>query len=126
MKLIKFLSIASLLIPISFVSAQGIFGGDQGIGGPCSSAGGISGEIDAFEDVLCVMDTIADWMFTLLLALSTIFFLYAAFLYMNSGNEPSNLEKARHQLLYGAIALAIGMLSKGIAFVIAELLGAKL
>ncbi len=63
-----------------------------------------------------IINKIARWLYTFVLALSTIFGLYAAFLYI-TGN-PKNVEKAKKQLVYAVIGVAVAILAFSIDAII--------
>lgn len=63
-----------------------------------------------------IINRIARWLYTFVLALSTIFGLYAAFLYI-TGN-PKNVEKAKKQLVYAVIGVAVAILAFSIDAII--------
>jgi Na+/H+-dicarboxylate symporter len=75
--------------------------------------GGVS--INA-NDVPKIIQKIALWLYRVVLALSVIFGLYAALLYL-SGN-PKNVEKAHQQLKYAFIGVAIAIVSFSIETII--------
>jgi hypothetical protein len=77
------------------------------------TVGGVS--IDA-NDVPNIIRKIALWLYRIVLALSTVFGLYAAFLYL-SGN-PKNVEKAHQQLKYAFIGVAIAIISFSIEAIV--------
>ncbi len=77
------------------------------------TADGVS--IDA-NDVPRIIEKIALWLYRIVLVLSTVFGLYAAFLYL-SGN-PKNVEKAHQQLKYAFIGVAIAIISFSIEAII--------
>lgn len=65
---------------------------------------------------------INNWIFSALLAVSVFFILIAAWEYVTSkGGE--GVEKAHKMILYAAVAIIVGVLSKGIVSVIAKLAG---
>lgn len=81
--------------------------------GSNQTVGGVS--INA-NDVPKIIQKIALWLYRIVLALSIIFGLYAAFLYM-SGN-PKNVEKAHQQLKYAFIGVAIAIVSFSIEAIV--------
>src|SRR3989344_3728657 len=63
-----------------------------------------------FETVSGALCTLVAWIFTLLVVLTVIFILWAAYLYLTSAGEEEKIKKANHQLLYAAIALVVSIL----------------
>ncbi len=67
------------------------------------------------NDIIDFISTIANWIFTVLIVVAVIFILLAAFQYLTSkGGE--EVKKAHKMIAYAAIALAIGVLARGIVF----------
>lgn len=90
----------------------------------CAAHGGEGGQIDSTQDVLCVLNNIANWMFTFLLAFAVLFILYGAYLFLTAGSSPDNAQKARSQIIYAVVAITIGILAKSFELVIRSVLGA--
>ena len=67
-------------------------------------------------DVPNIINKIARWLYAIVLALSTVFGLYAAFLYL-TGN-PKNVEKAKKQLVYAVVGVAIAIVAFSIEAII--------
>ena len=72
---------------------------------------GASGILD-----LLVLAT--NWLFGVLLVVAVIFILLAAYYFLFSGGETEKVSKAKNMLIYAAIAVAVGTLSRGIVFLI--------
>ena len=70
--------------------------------------------------VVSLIETITNWVFTILLVLAVLFILFAAFKYLTSGGG-EEVGKAHKMLIYAAVAIAVAFLAKGIVFVVAEL-----
>ncbi len=84
---------------------------------------GIEGiSISGFGGVKGVILTIAKWMFGILMSMGIIMTLYSAFLYMFSGGNSEKIGGARRTLTYAIVALAIGVVSGGVAVLIRNLL----
>lgn len=60
------------------------------------------------------LEKIASLIFTILLALSLIFLVYAAILFVTAAGSTEQVEKARHIILYVIIGLVIAALAWGI------------
>lgn len=70
--------------------------------------------------VIALIETITNWLFTVLLVLAVLFIILAAYRYLISGGG-EDVGKAHKMILYAAVAIAVAFLAKGIVFVIAEL-----
>lgn len=63
----------------------------------------------------CFLDSIytfSDWLFMAFFVLTVIIFGIAAYFFLFSGGDPQKVSKAKSFLLYGAIAVALVVLSK--------------
>jgi hypothetical protein len=70
--------------------------------------------------VLC---TIAGWLFVFLVILAIIFVILAAFNYLTAGGDPEKVKTASSQLIYAAIAVAVGLLARGLPFFVGGIVG---
>ncbi|HUX35409.1 MAG TPA: hypothetical protein VMV71_00040 [Candidatus Paceibacterota bacterium] len=77
-----------------------------------------------FTTISGALCTLVNWIFTLLMILTVIFILFAAFNYLTSSGEEEKIKKANHQLLYAAIAVIIAILSRGLPFLVGQFIGA--
>lgn len=69
------------------------------------------------KSVLQFIDVISDWIFAILIAISVIYVLIAAYTYMSSkGGE--GVESAHKMLMYAAVGIVVAVLAKGIVFTI--------
>ena len=76
-----------------------------------------------FSTLSGALCTAVAWIFTLLVILTVIFILFAAYNYLTSGGEEEKIKKANHQLLYAAIALIVAILSKAVPMFVTAFLG---
>lgn len=79
--------------------------------------------IQSFSDVQRILITATSWLFTILIILAVIFILIAAFRYLTAAGDPEKVKKANHSLIYAAIAIAVALLSRAVAPLIANFLG---
>ena len=73
-----------------------------------------------FSGVLGLVNTITNWLFSLLLVLAVLFILMAAFKYLTSGGG-EEVGAAHKMIIYAAVAIAVAFLAKGIVFVVKQL-----
>jgi hypothetical protein len=78
-------------------------------GGDTAGTGAITTE----ADIIRLINKIINWMFTIFISCAIIMFIYAAFIYLTSGGG-EEVGKAHKMMLYGAIAVAVATLSKGL------------
>lgn len=79
-----------------------------------------------FTDISGIFCTIMGWVFTILILLSVLFILWAAYTYMRSAGDEEKVKDANHQLFYAAIAIIVAIISRGIPFIIATMFNADL
>lgn len=104
-------------IAVVFPLVAAAQGGGGGVPVPTDVlTGGIS-------DVYGWVSTLANWLFGLVLALAVIFILYAAFMYLTSGGDEEKVKKAKQFLVYAIIAIAIGLLARGIVALVQTFFG---
>jgi len=67
-----------------------------------------SGAVGQFVALFC---RIAGWMFTLLMILSVVMILVAAFHYLTSEGDAEKVRKATHTITYAAVAILVALIS---------------
>lgn len=75
----------------------------------------------SFEDILDILETLLNWMFTILMIVAVMFILWAAYLYLSAGGDPEKVKTASNQLIYAAVAIAVALVSQGIRFIVQQL-----
>ncbi|MDP3052777.1 MAG: hypothetical protein Q8N22_02375 [bacterium] len=80
--------------------------------------------ITHIEDILRILNTVINWIFTILLLLAVIFIMMAAFSYLGSAGDPEKTKSAANQLIYAAVAIGVGLIAKGVEFIVRQLIGA--
>lgn len=70
--------------------------------------------------ILCVA---INWMFYILIILTIIFVLWAAFKYLTAAGDPEKVKSAGTILLYAAVAVVVAILAKGFPFIIGSIFG---
>jgi len=75
--------------------------------------------------ILCFLNTIVvitDWMFYVLLIVSSLFVIYGGFSIATAGGDPSKVGTGRNYILYAMVGLVIGLLSRAIPSVVQGLI----
>jgi hypothetical protein len=106
-----------LLAPMTYAVSRGF---EDELPPPVTETEQVGGVSINANDVPRIIQKIALWLYRFVLALSVIFGLYAAFLYL-SGN-PKNVEKAHQQLKYAFIGVAIAIISFSIEAIIKSII----
>ncbi len=69
-----------------------------------------------------LIDRVANWAVGLLIAISILFMIYAAYLFMFAGANPSNVQTAKNIILYTVIAIVVALLSRAMLSIVTDLL----
>lgn len=75
------------------------------------------------NSLLC---NIVNWAFYLLIILTIIFVLVAAFKYLTAGGDPEKVKSAGSTLLYAAVAVVVALIAKGLPLIINSFVGGGL
>ncbi len=78
--------------------------------------------VNSFSDLIA---KIALYIAGLVVALSTIMFVWAGILFLTSGGNPGQVAKARHAVIYAVIGLAIAIAGAGLVDLIKMIIGVK-
>lgn len=70
--------------------------------------------------------TIVNWVFYLLIVLTIIFVLVAAFKYLTAAGDPEKVKSAGSTLLYAAIAVVVALIAKGLPLIVSSFIGGGL
>lgn len=77
----------------------------------------VSGLVDVLRNVV-------RWIYVIFFIIAVMFILFAAFSYLTAGGEPEKLNKAKNQIIYAAVAIAVALLAIGFEVIIRAFLGA--
>lgn len=88
-------------------------------GKPCAIP---STKLNNIGGVMGLIQYITNWMFTILLVLAVMMIIIAAYHYLFSGGSEEGTSKAKNYLIYTVIAIAVAMISKGVTFIVAQVL----
>lgn len=69
-----------------------------------------------------IINTLTNFLLGLLIALSVIFIIYAAYLYLTAAGEEEQYKTAKQVILYAVIAIIVGLLSKAIVYITTALI----
>ena len=74
---------------------------------------------------LGIICTIAGWLFAFLIVLAILFIIWAAFSYLTSGGNQEKVAAANKALIFAAVAIAVGLLARGVPLVVSGILGSN-
>jgi len=69
-------------------------------------------------DVETALESIVNWLFTILLVVAVIFIIFAAFTFVTAGGDPEKVNTARNQVMYALIGVAVALLAKGLVILV--------
>lgn len=78
-----------------------------------------------FRDVIQILNRLANWMFIALLSIAVIMIIISAYKYLTAGGDENKVSTAHKTLIYALVAIGIGLLAKGLIFLVAELVGSS-
>ncbi len=81
--------------------------------------------IQNVSDIVKLFSSILYWVSSIFWIAAGIATLYAGFLYMTAGGDDQQVQKAKKQLLYAIIAIAIGLIGPGLTVIVNNFLGGQ-
>jgi len=91
------------------------------IPGP-SDLGVPTSPITSSQQLLDVLPTIVKWVYTIFFVVAVLFILLAAFNYLTAAGNPEKVKGAHQQLIYAAVAIAIGLIAVSASVIITDFL----
>jgi len=80
-------------------------------------------QITGGAGIIC---TVINWIFWLLIVLTIVFVLVAAFKYLTAAGDPEKVKSAGSTLLYAAIAVVVALIAKGLPLIVSSFIGGGL
>jgi len=74
-------------------------------------------------EAVTLIETLTNWLFTILMAVAVIFIIMAAWTFLTAGGNPDSVTKARQMLIYALVGVAVAILARGLPIMIETLLG---
>lgn len=87
-------------------------GGDWGGGSPAAAP---------TVDIMDVLDSIANWLFAILLIIAAIFIIIAGYFFVTAVGDPDKTKKARDFVLYALIGVLVGFVAKGLVVLVGRI-----
>lgn len=79
--------------------------------------------ITSLADILAFIVTVGTWISAIVIGLAVIFILVSAFQFLTAAGNPETIAKARQNLIYALVAVAIAVVAWGLPTIVQELLG---
>jgi hypothetical protein len=116
-KILSGLILASLLVVPVVVLADPPGAGDPGVNVPVIGGNNLK-EVPEDVDIMDLLNTIANWLLTILFIVAVIFIIIAGFYFVTAMGDPEKVKSARQFILYALIGVAVGLASKGLVLLI--------
>jgi len=82
--------------------------------------------INSIDDMVQILDNIGNIIFTILLVVAFILLVIAGMNFMTAGGDTTKIDKARTQLMYCLVGVAVALLAKGAIAIVRQLIGGNL
>lgn len=73
--------------------------------------------------LLGVINTAANWIFTIFVIVAVLFIILAAFQFVTSGGDAAKVGEARQKLIWAIVGIAIAVIARGVPVVIQQIVG---
>lgn len=83
------------------------------------------GPITSGQGVIDLINQFLFWLATIFWIAAAGFIFYAAFLYLTAAGDAEKVKTASHALLYGVIAIAVGLMAYGLPVLVRAVLGGQ-
>jgi len=84
-----------------------------------------TGPISSPQGIIDLVNNVLFWTATIFWIAAAGFVLYAAYIYLTAGGDAERVNKAHKQLLWAVVAIAVGLMARGLPFLIYTFLGGK-
>ena len=74
--------------------------------------------VRSLDDISRILVTLVNWVTGLFFVAAILFLFYAAYLYLGAAGDPERLTKAKDQLIYSVIAIAVALLAGSVRFIV--------
>jgi len=69
-----------------------------------------------------VIRNVVKWVYIIFFVIAVLFILFAAFSYLTAGGDPEKVGKAKSQIIYAAVAIAVALLAVGFEVIVKNFL----
>ena len=78
--------------------------------------------VQGLNDINQIIVGLVNWVTGLFFVAAVLFLFYAAYLYLSAAGYPEKLKKAKDQLIYSVIAIAVALLAGSVRFIVQSIL----
>ncbi len=105
-----------IALPLLMILVLPVLAGDVGTIDPTKP-------IPSIDDPVSAIGTIANFMFWMLVAVSTLLVLMAAYLFIFSGGVEEKVAQARNYIIYAIVAIVVGLLARTLGSWVVQMVG---
>jgi hypothetical protein len=88
-----------------------------------NSVGNITSPVNSAADIQQLLCNIIDWFIWVVIIVSVIMIVYAAFEYATAGDDAEKVATGRKTITYAAIGILVALLAAGVPSIVASLFG---
>ena len=88
-----------------------------------SSVTTVKTSVTSLSGVEAVITRMVNWITGLFFVAAILYIFYAAWLYLSAAGDEEQIHKAKNQLLYSIIAIAVALLAGTMRYIVASILG---
>ncbi len=81
--------------------------------------------VTSIDGLFKLLTKITSWLFIALLFMAFIFIVVGGFTYVSSKGDPKAIATAKNYIIYALIGVAVGILAKGLVYLVCSILGAS-
>ena len=107
-KILKIATIAAAFAPLMVLAAN---------------PGGIAPVTQSPYNLQQLIDTVTNWATGLLVAISVLFVIYAAFIYITTSGDPKGVEQAKNIIIYSVVAVVVALVANVVKSIALGLVG---
>lgn len=78
--------------------------------------------VTSISAIITIINTLANWVFSILLAIAVIMLLLAAFNWLTSGGNEEKVGSARKMLIWALVGIAVALAAKGLVMIVTALI----
>ena len=78
--------------------------------------------VTSISAVISIINTLANWVFSVLIALAVIMLLLAAFNWLTSAGNEEKISSARKMLIWALVGIAVALAAKGLVMIVEALI----
>ena len=70
------------------------------------------------QDIVDLIETVTNWVFTIVMLLAVLFIILAAFFYITAAGNPETIGKGKTMLIYALVGIAVALIARGLPLLI--------